>query len=94
MAVFWTLWSFNALVALVPIYFFFVGLADGSITSRNIGMWFIIILIVVAIIGGSIYLKNHNQMALARTLLILAAIPGILAILYFVIVFTSNTRWN
>ena len=94
MVTFWILWIFNALIALVPVYFFFIGLGDGSITSRNIGYWFLILLVVAVVIGGSLLLKANNQMGLAKGLLIVAAIPGILAVLYFVIVLTSKTRWN
>ena len=94
MALFWILWSFNALMSLVPIYFFFVGLSDGSITSRNIGLWSIIMLIVAGVLFGSLWLKAHNQLPLAKVLLILAAVPGIFVLLYFLIVFTSKARWN
>ena len=94
MVFFWILWSFNALMALIPLYFFFVGLADGSVSARNGWMWLLILLIVAVVVGGSLYLKSVNQLALAKGMLILAAIPGLLAVLYFTIVMTSNTRWN
>ncbi len=94
MTTFWILWIFNALMALIPVYFFFIGIGDGSITSRNIGLWMIILLIVAVVVGGSLLLKSANQMGLAKALLIVAAIPGLLAILYFAVVITSKTRWN
>lgn len=94
MVTFWTLWIFNALAALVPVYFFFVGLGDGSITSKNIGYWFGIILVVAIVLGGSFLLKSNNQMGLAKGLLIIAAIPGILAALYMAIVLIGKPRWN
>ena len=94
MTTFWILWIFNALVALVPVYFFFVGLGDGSITSRNIGMWAIILLIVALILGGTMFLKTQNQLTIAKGILIVTAIPGVLALLYMLIVMTSKTRWN
>ncbi|MEP6793983.1 MAG: osmoprotectant transporter permease [Saprospiraceae bacterium] len=94
MTTFWILWIFNALMCLVPVYFFFVGLGDGTITSRNIGLWFLILLVVAIVLVGSFLLKAANQMALAKVLLILAAIPGILTLLYFVIVFTSKPNWH
>lgn len=94
MAFFWTLWIFNALMALVPVYFFFVGLNDGSITGRNIGLWVIILFVVALVLGGSLMLKYINQLGIAKILLILAAIPGIFALLFMVITITSKTRWN
>ena len=94
MALFWILWTFNALMALVPIYFFFVGLADGSITSRNLGLWSLIILIVGAVLVGSLWLKGHEHLGFSKIVLLLAAVPGVFVLLYFLIVFTSKARWN
>ena len=94
MTTFWILWIFNALVALVPLYFFFIGLGDGTITSRNIHYWFMILLIVAVVIGGSLLLKSNNNLGLAKTLLTIAAIPGILAVLYFAIILIGKPRWN
>src|SRR5215217_3048043 len=34
---FWLLWGFDALIAAVVLYFFFAGLADGSVSSFNAG---------------------------------------------------------
>ena len=79
---------------MVPVYYFFIGLGDGSITSRNLWMWFFILLVVAIVLGGSYLLKAANQLALAKVLLILAAIPGILVLLYFVIVFTGKPNWH
>ena len=94
MTTFWILWIFNALICLVPIYFFFAGIGDGTITSRNIGMWFLIMLVVAIVLGGPFLLKAANQLPLAKLLMIFAAIPGILVVLYFVIVFTSKPNWH
>jgi hypothetical protein len=94
MTTFWILWSFNALMALVPIYFFFVGLNDGSVSSSNMGLWMLILLAVVVVIGGSLWLRAANQMPLARGLLIVAAIPGVIAIIFFAIILITKPRWN
>lgn len=81
-------------MSLVPIYFFFVGLNDGSITSRNIGLWGIIMLVVAAVLFGTLWLKGHDHLSLSKLVLILAAVPGIFVLLYFLIVFTGKARWN
>ncbi len=94
MTTFWILWIFNALMCLIPVYFFFVGLGDGTITSRNIGLWFLILLVVAIVLVGSFLLKSANQMAIAKVILSVAAIPGVLALLYFIIVFTSKPNWH
>jgi hypothetical protein len=36
---FWMLWGWDALIASVFVYFFLVGLADGSVSSFNAGLW-------------------------------------------------------
>ena len=94
MTTFWILWSFNALMALIPIYFFFVGLNDGSVSAANMGYWIMILLVVALVIGGSLLLRNANQMSLAKGLLIVAAIPGVIAIIFFAIVMIGKPRWN
>jgi drug/metabolite transporter (DMT)-like permease len=94
MTTFWMLWIFNALVALVPVYFFFVGLNDGSITSKNIGLWFLILAVVALVIGGTLYLKSNNQIGFAKGVLMVAAIPGLLALIFMIIVMVGKPRWN
>ena len=96
MTFFWILWSFSALMSLIPIYFFFIGLADGSITSRNLGLWGVILLVVAAILCGTLWLKDNDHFGLAKLILIFAAVPGLFVLLYFLIVITSGkkTRWN
>jgi hypothetical protein len=44
------LWAIDALVAAILAYFFFVGIADGSVSSFNIGLW---LLIAVAMLTGA-----------------------------------------
>ena len=94
MNTFWILWVFNTLMALVPLYFFFVGIGDGTVSSRNIMMWLLILLAVAIVVGGSLLLKSMNQMTLAKGILIVAAIPGILAIIFYGIVIIGKPRWN
>jgi hypothetical protein len=94
MTFFWILWGFNAVMSLIPIYFFFVGLTDGTVTSRNMGLWGLVLLAIAVVLGGSLWLKAQGQFPIAKILLIVAAVPGILVILYFLVVITSKTKWN
>lgn len=94
MTTFWTLWIFNALMALIPVYFFFVGLADGTVSSRNMMLWLMILLVVAMVVGGTLLLKSSNQLAIAKTILIIATIPGIIALIFFGIVVIGKPRWN
>lgn len=94
MTIFWILWIFTATMSLIPIYFFFIGLNDGSITARNIGLWVIILLIIAGVLAGSFWLKDNDRLGMAKGLLMLAAIPGLFVVLYFIVVLTNKGKWN
>jgi len=91
---FWILWIFNALMSLIPIYFFFIGLADGSVDSDNMGIWMILLAVVALIMGGTYWLKTKNQIKAAKVVLIIAAIPSILAIIFMSVAIFGDVRWN
>ena len=91
---FWVLWIFNAVMALIPIYFFIEGLGDGTVSSDNIGIWIILLLVVVVILGGSYWLKTTNHLTAAKVILWVATIPAVLAIIFFLTIMLSDTRWN
>ena len=94
MTLFWILWVFVATMSLVPVYFFFIGLKDGSVTTRNIILWLFILLMIAAILYGSCWLKNHDRLGMAKGLLLLGAVPGLLVILYLLVVLISKPKWN
>lgn len=91
---FWILWIFNALMSLVPVYFFFEGLSDGTVDASNLWMWMIILAVVALILGGTYWLKTKNQVMAAKVLLIVAAIPSLFAILFMSIAIFGDVRWN
>lgn len=94
MTFFWTLWGFDALLSLIVLYFFFVGLADGSVSSFNMGLWLLILAIVGAVMLGSLWLKSNHYLSLAKTILGIFAVPGLLYGLFLLIVVSGNGRWN
>lgn len=94
MILFWTLWGIDAVVALVALYFFFVGLGDGSVSSFNGGLWFGILVGLVAVLGGSLMLKSSGHLMAAKALLSVLAIPAILFFLFFLIAILTKARWN
>jgi hypothetical protein len=91
---FWILWGFDALITLVVVYFFLIGLGDGSVSSRNMMMWVALLAVVGGVLGGGYYLYTHGQPALAKTLLWLLAAPGLIAVLFMLVVIISKPRWN
>jgi hypothetical protein len=91
---FWFLWGIDALIAAVILYFFFVGLADGSVSMFNIGIWIAILAALSAVIGGSLWLRTAGRRGPATVVLLILAVPGILFALFFIILLITNPRWN
>ena len=60
MITFWILWIFNALMALIPVCFFFIGMSDGSIDARNMAMWLGILAFVGLLLGEFILVENKR----------------------------------
>lgn len=91
---FWILWGFDALIALVALYFFFIGLADGSVSSFNAKIWALLLFGLAVILLGSLGLKSIGQLPWAKVLLSILAIPGLLYVLFILMVIITKPRWN
>lgn len=91
---FWVLWSINAIIAAIVLYFFFVGVADGTVSSFNILLWMVLLAVVAAEVGGSVWLRSLGQSALAIGLLLLLAIPGVLVGLLFLVLLISKPSFH
>ena len=91
---FWILWGFDTVIAFVFLFFFLVGIADGSVSSFNIGLWLVILVGLIAVVGGSLTLHLHQRTGLAIWLVLLLAVPGLLAGLFFLGLIVLNPRWN
>jgi uncharacterized oligopeptide transporter (OPT) family protein len=94
MTLFWILWVFVAIMSLIPVYFFFVGLKDGSVTVRNITIWLLILALIAGILYGSCWLKDNDKLGMAKGLLLFGAVPGALVMLYLLIAIIGKPRWN
>ena len=92
--IFWTLWAIDACVAAAALFFFVWGLADGSVSSFNIGLWMALLGAVAVIVGGSVWLKSAGLKGLAIALLLVLAVPAVLYALFILLVVTSGTSWN
>ena len=85
--------AIDAIAALVILYFFMIGLADGSVSSFNMELWFGILAAVAAILGGGLLLKAKGQRIAANLVLLVLATPAALYGLFFLsIIF--QPRWN
>jgi hypothetical protein len=83
-----------AVVAAVVVYFFAVGIADGSVSSFNAGLWLAIIIGVVAVLAGGVALNAKGRRGAAMALLAILAVPGLLFGLFVLLLLVTQPRWN
>ncbi|NBB18909.1 osmoprotectant transporter permease [Runella sp. CRIBMP] len=94
MTLFWVLWGIDAVISLVVLYFFFIGLVDGSVSSFNMGLWVMILLGIGAIMLGSLWLKSNDYLRIAKIVLGILAVPGLLYALFMLMIIITKPRWN
>ena len=94
MILFRILYTINVLASLVVVYFFFIGLSDGSITSFNIVEWLVILTVDASILIGGWKLKSNGHLTRANLVLLIAALPALVCVAYFLIAITMDVRWN
>ncbi|RFS15108.1 osmoprotectant transporter permease [Emticicia sp. C21] len=94
MILFWVFWGIDAIVALIALYFFFVGLADGSVSSFNMGLWLVLLIVLAGVLFGSLALKAAGNLNVAKILSGALAVPALLFLLFFVVVIASGEKWN
>ena len=91
---FWIPWGIAAIVTGLAVVFFVVGLADGSVSSFNAGLWALILLGTVVITAGSMILKESGRPGLGALLALVLAVPGVLAGLFLLLVLVTQQPWN
>ena len=91
---FWFLWGVDALTALVALYFFVVGVADGSVSSFNMGIWLALLLGLGGVVFGSLALRSAGRQAWARALVIALALPALGIGFFFAVLLVTHPRWN
>ncbi|MFN7914706.1 MAG: hypothetical protein U0Q55_05155 [Vicinamibacterales bacterium] len=91
---FWIPWTLSALVSAVCVYFFLVGLADGSVSSFNGGLWLGLLLLCGGVTGGSFRLKQAGRPGAGALLALVLAVPGALFGLFVLMLLLTNPRWN
>lgn len=82
------------LVAVVIVIFFLWGLADGSVSSFNFGIWLAALTLAAAVPVAGMRLAARGHRLAATFVLGILAIPGILYALFILLVIGSGTRWN
>lgn len=91
---FWICWSLVLGATLVAFYYFFIGLADGSVSQFNMGLWMVQVLGLPALLWGTYWLKSQDRL---KTALALLSIPSLMVaayLIFLVAVLFGNNRWN
>lgn len=94
MSLFKILWGIDALAAGVIVWFFIVGLADGTVTHRNIKLWLFILLLAGSVLWISMLLKKHGYDTYAMLTVLIIAIPAIVYGIFILAMASNNGRWN
>lgn len=84
----------DALAAAIIVYFFFVGLADGSVSSFNAGLWAAILAGIAAVLGGGWYLKMIGHRGVASAVLAILAVPALLYGLFILLIVVTQPNWH
>jgi hypothetical protein len=89
-----TLLGIDVLVALVVVYFFIIGLADGSVSSFNMSLGLGLLAVVAAVVGGGWILDANGKRGAAIAVLLILAVPGVLYALFILLIVVAQPRWN
>ena len=87
-------WAIDAVTGAVLLFFFFRGLADGSVSSFNISIWIAILAALAAVVAGSLLLKAKGFPGLGMMLLLVLAVPAVLYALFLLVFIISGSQWN
>jgi hypothetical protein len=89
-----TFFAVDVVASAVIVYFFFVGLADGSVSSFNAGLWAAILLGVVAVLFGGWRLGAGGRRGVATALLAVMALPAFAFGLFALLLIVTQPNWN
>ena len=84
----------DALVAVTVLVFFFWGLADGTVSAFNIGLWMAVLSAIAAMFGGGIALWAYGQRLLASLILAVLAAPGVLYGFFVLLILVLEPDWK
>jgi hypothetical protein len=92
--VFWIAWTIDALVALIFVGFFLIGVGDGTVSSFNIVLWLGTLAVVCGVTGGSYALRRAGKRIPALVLALALAVPGLLVGVFFLVLILGNPDWR
>ena len=94
MIFFGILYTIDSVIGAIAVYFFDVGLSDGSVSSFYGALWAGILGGIAAILIGGPLLRSIGRKYLANAVLLVLAFPGFLYGLFFLSLIIVQPRWN
>jgi len=91
---FWIPWGIAAAVTGTTVGYFVAGLASGSVSSFNAGIWILLLLGTTIVTVGSLLLKMNGRPGLGSLLALVLALPGLIGLLFLLIILVTQPRWN
>jgi hypothetical protein len=88
------LWGVCVVAAVIAVAFFFIGIADGSVSSFNIVLWVALLGGLAVVVFGSRALARRGQKLPAVALAAVLAVPTLLFGLMFVVMIVGGVRWQ
>jgi len=89
-----TFFAIDIVASAVIVYFFFVGLADGSVSSFNAGLWAAILLATAAVLLGGWRLGVSGRRGAATALLAIPALPALAFGLFLLLLMITQPNWH
>lgn len=89
-----SLFAIDVVAAAIALFFFAWGLADGTVSSFNIGIWSLLLGGIAVIVGGGFALMRQGRNGLANALLLILAVPTVGYALFILMIVILQPRWN
>jgi hypothetical protein len=89
-----TAMGISVAVAAIALYFFLIGIADGTVSSFNIGIWTLLLGGIAAALWAGRFLRTRGRTGLAIAVLCVTAVPGVLGALFLLFIIVAQPRWN
>jgi hypothetical protein len=94
MVIYRTLLGVSALPALAAVWFFLEGLADGTVSAFNIGLWLGLLAVACGLPAAGAVLQANGKTMAAKLLLALVAVPVLLGVVLLVLLIVAPPRWH
>ncbi len=91
---FWIVFAIDCAAALVALYFFLIGLGDGSVSSFNIAIWLALLGGIAAVLGGGLGLKANGRRGAGLVVLAILGVPSFLYGLFILLVLLTQPNWH